>query len=164
MNDLFEAYIAALARRALQGSDLTVHSQGGLRHCLMEEGESGKPRFQTTPDILIKRDGNAVMVIDTKWKLIGRNPEDKKRGVSQADVYQMMAYARLYQCKDVMLLYPHHSGLGLEALEAGYAMLEGDERLRIVSVDLLPGKEFVVRSLAGLLAPDSCSRPRYARA
>ena len=108
MNDLFEAYVAALARRALRGSDMTVHAQGGLRYCLMEEGDGGRERFQTTPDILIKRDGQAVMVIDTKWKLIGRNPEDKKRGVSQSDVYQMMAYARLYQCRDVMLLYPRN--------------------------------------------------------
>lgn len=70
MNDLFEAYIAALARRALLGNDLTVHSQGGLRYCLMEEGDGGKERFQTTPDILIKRNGQVVMVIDTKWKLM----------------------------------------------------------------------------------------------
>lgn len=153
MNDLFEAYIAALARRALHGSDLTVHSQGGLRHCLMEEGQNGKPRFQTTPDILIKREGKAAMVIDTKWKLIGRNPEDKKRGVSQADVYQMMAYARLYECRDVVLLYPHYPGLGVEVLEAGYTMIGGDERLRIVSIDLLPGKESVVSSLAELFVP-----------
>ncbi len=153
MNDLFEAYVAALARRALRGSDMTVHAQGGLRYCLMEEGGGGRERFQTTPDILIKRDGQAVMVIDTKWKLIGRNPEDKKRGVSQSDVYQMMAYARLYQCRDVMLLYPHHAGLGVEALEAGYGMMEGDERLRIASVDLLPGEAAVVQRLASLLSP-----------
>jgi 5-methylcytosine-specific restriction enzyme subunit McrC len=93
------------------------------------------------------------MVIDTKWKLIGRNPEDKKRGVSQSDVYQMMAYARLYECRDVVLLYPHHAGLGVEVLEAGYTMIGGDERLRMVSIDLLPGKESVVSSLAGLFAP-----------
>jgi 5-methylcytosine-specific restriction enzyme subunit McrC len=153
MNDLFEAYIAALARRALLGSDLTVHSQGGLRYCLMEEGDGGKERFQTTPDILIKRNGQVVMVIDTKWKLIGRNPEDKKRGVSQSDVYQMMAYARLYQCREVMLLYPHHASLGSEALDAGYGMMEGDERLRIASVDLVAGKGAVVQQLAALIAP-----------
>lgn len=153
MNDLFEAYVAALARRALRGSDMTVHAQGGLRYCLMEEGDGGKERFQTTPDILIKRDGQVVMVIDTKWKLIGRNPEDKKRGVSQSDVYQMMAYARLYQCRNVMLLYPHHAGLGAETLEAGYGMMEGDERLRIASVDLLPGEAAVVQRLANLLSP-----------
>ena len=153
MNDLFEAYIAALAQRALLGSDLTVHSQGGLRYCLMEEGDGGKERFQTTPDILIKRNGQVVMVIDTKWKLIGRNPEDKKRGVSQSDVYQMMAYARLYQCREVMLLYPHHASLGSEALDAGYGMMEGDERLRIASVDLVVGKGAVVQQLAALIAP-----------
>lgn len=153
MNDLFEAYIAALARRALRGSDMTVHAQGGLRYCLMEEGEGGKQRFQTTPDILVKRDGQVVSVIDTKWKMIGRNPEDKKRGVSQSDVYQMMTYARLYKCRDVMLLYPHHAGLGAEALDAGYGMMEGDERLRIASVDLLPGETAVVQRLASLLSP-----------
>jgi 5-methylcytosine-specific restriction enzyme subunit McrC len=31
--------------------------------------------------------------------------------VSQADVYQMMAYGRLYVCPRLMLLYPHHSAL-----------------------------------------------------
>lgn len=153
MNDLFEAYIAALTRRALLNSDLTVHSQGGLRYCLMEEGEGGRERFQTTPDILIKRNGNVVMVIDTKWKLIGRNPEDSKRGVSQSDVYQMMAYARLYQCREVMLLYPHHTSLGTETLDAGYAIMAGDERLRIASVDLVVGKEAVQQQLRQLIAP-----------
>ena len=91
------------------------------------------------------------MVIDTKWKLIGRNPEDKKRGVSQSDVYQMMAYARLYRCQDVMLLYPHHGGLGAGALDAGYGMMEGDERLRIASVDLIPGEAAVVQRLERLV-------------
>lgn len=152
MNDLFEAYIAALARKALLGTDLTVHSQGGLRYCLMEECEGGRPRFQTTPDILIKRNGRVQMVIDTKWKLVGRNPEDKKRGVSQSDVYQMMAYARLYKCREVMLLYPHHAGLGANALHASYAMMVGDERLRIASVDLITGKQAVQQQLAELIA------------
>lgn len=153
MNDLFEAYIAALAQQAVRNSDLTVHAQGGLRYCLMEEGEGGAKRFQTSPDIMIKRNGETVMVIDTKWKLIGRNPEDKKRGVSQADVYQMMAYARLYRCPEVMLLYPHHSGLGTGALDAGYGMMEGDERLRVASVDLVQGKAAIVDRLRGLILP-----------
>ncbi|MCA0303877.1 MAG: McrC family protein [Proteobacteria bacterium] len=151
MNDLFEAYIAALTRRALRGSDMSVHVQGGLRYCLLEEGEGGKQRFQTTPDILIRRGATTVMVIDTKWKLIGRNLEDRKRGVSQSDVYQMMAYARLYACKEAMLLYPHHAGLGAEALDAGYGMMEGDERLRVASVDLVRGDDAVLRRLGQLI-------------
>jgi 5-methylcytosine-specific restriction enzyme subunit McrC len=153
MNDLFEAYIAALTQRALMGTDLSVISQGGLRYCLMEEGESGRRRFQTTPDILIRRDMKTVMVIDTKWKLIGRDPEDKKRGVSQSDVYQVMAYARLYKCGELMLLYPHHAMLGNHALDAGYMISEGVERLRVSSVDLMAGKEAVLRQLRRLILP-----------
>lgn len=153
MNDLFEAYIAALAKRALRNSDLSVHSQGGLLYCLIEEGEGGKKRFQTTPDILIKRDGQTMMVIDTKWKLIGRNPEDKRRGVSQADVYQMMAYARLYRCQEVVLLYPHHAGLGVDVLDAGYRMMDSNERLRVASVNLAQDEATVVQQLATLIKP-----------
>jgi 5-methylcytosine-specific restriction enzyme subunit McrC len=64
----------------------------------------------------------------------------------------MMAYARLYRCREVMLLYPHHAGLGPGALDAGYGMIEGHERLRIASVDLVAGKGEVAQQLAGLIA------------
>lgn len=158
MNDLFEAYISALLRKALRGSNLTVHSQGGLRHCLQEASAGGKPRFQTKPDVLIKRGREVQMVIDTKWKLIGLNPEDKKRGVSQSDVYQMMAYARLYGCQEVMLLYPHHAGLGAGAVDIGYDIMEGDERLRIASVDLVPGDAAIVERLASITLSKSAKR------
>lgn len=67
----------------------------------------------------------------------------------------MMAYARLYQCREVMLLYPHHASLGSEALDAGYGMMEGDERLRIASVDLVAGKRAVEQQLEGLIAPST---------
>nr|WP_314422056.1 calmodulin-binding protein [uncultured Erwinia sp.] len=96
MNDLFEAYIAALAKRAVRSTEWTVRAQAGRLYCLIEDGKEGRPRFQTRPDLLIERDRQTVMIIDTKWKRIGNNPEDARYGVSQTDVYQMMAYARLY--------------------------------------------------------------------
>ncbi len=37
------------------------------------------------------------------------------RGSRAADVYQMMAYAQLYNAPRMTLLYPHHPGLGYEA-------------------------------------------------
>ncbi len=39
MNDLFEAYIAALLRRALVGTGIDVVAQGGLRYCLGDWAE-----------------------------------------------------------------------------------------------------------------------------
>ncbi|TIX93554.1 calmodulin-binding protein [Rhizobium sp. P44RR-XXIV] len=150
MNKLFEAYIAALAKRALRGSDSVVIAQGGLLNCLIEEGEGGKERFQTKPDILIKHGSNIRMVIDTKWKRIGSDPGDSKRGVSQADIYQMMAYARLYRTTEVLLLYPHYDALGATDLNAAYSMLGGNERLRVVSVDLVSGEAAIVQRLVEL--------------
>lgn len=52
------------------------------------------------------------MIIDTKWKRLAASIDDAKQGVSQSDVYQMMAYGRLYECPRLMLLYPHHDELG----------------------------------------------------
>lgn len=91
MNVLFESYVGQLVRRALRGSGLKASLQGGRLYCLTDE-ETGRKVFQTKPDILIKCDGEVVHVIDTKWKRIAPRLDDPKQGVSQADVYQIMAY------------------------------------------------------------------------
>jgi len=152
MNKLFEAYITALMKRALAGTNLTVHAQGGFLNCLIEEGENGEESFQTRPDIRIKDGQSTIMVIDTKWKIISSNINDRKRGVIQSDVYQMMAYARLYRPNEVMLLYPHHASLGPTPLDIGYGMLGGGERLRIASVDLLQVEGAIAGQLTKLFA------------
>ncbi len=99
MNDLFEKYVAALMRKALAGSGIEVVDQGGHRACLGaftgEHLESGDV-FRTKPDIILRQSGRLLAIIDTKWKKLATNPLDRKHGVSQADVYQLMAYARLY--------------------------------------------------------------------
>ena len=110
MNTLFEEYVARMLRRALVGSGLSVHPQGGRLYCL-EEIDSNVQRFMTKPDILVKRGALVELVIDTKWKRLSARIDDPKQGVSQSDVYQMMAYGRIYQCPRLMLLYPHHAEL-----------------------------------------------------
>ncbi|KJV40137.1 McrBC 5-methylcytosine restriction system component [Brevundimonas sp. KM4] len=114
MSRLFEAYVARSLKRAFSGTGLTIHAQGGRLYCL-EDMETGTSRFMTKPDILVKRKGGVELIIDTKWKRISRAVEDPRQGVSQADVYQMMAYSQLYQCPELLLLYPHHHGLGAKA-------------------------------------------------
>lgn len=109
MERLFEEAVAVLLRRALVGNGIEVVSQGSLRHCLgdwHEEAPCEGHVFQTRPDLLLRRGGKVIAVIDTKWKRLSADPLDRKYGVSQADVYQMMAYARLYECARLMLLYP----------------------------------------------------------
>lgn len=111
MSRLFESYVACQLKRALAGTGLTVHPQGGRLYCL-EEAETGIGRFMTKPDILVKRSGVVELIIDTKWKRVARQMDDPKRGVSQSDIYQMIAYGQLYKCEDLLLLYPHHAELG----------------------------------------------------
>ena len=106
MNDLFEIYIAALAGRVARRNGLVMQAQGGGLFCL-RDGEEGHQLFQTRPDIILRdASGRTKLIIDTKWKRISSHLEDKKQGISQADVYQMMAYGELYDCANLVLLYP----------------------------------------------------------
>src|SRR3546814_11674329 len=90
MNTLFEDYVGRQVARALVGTGFTVSLQSGRLFCL--SADDGRGLFQTKPDILIRRAGVVTHVIDTKWKRIAPRIDDPKQGVSQADVYQLMAY------------------------------------------------------------------------
>ncbi|MGD9918265.1 MAG: McrC family protein [Paenirhodobacter sp.] len=151
MNTLFEQYVARLLARALAGSGLRVTAQGGHRDCLFE-GETG--RFRTKPDLIIRQGDRIVMVIDTKWKRMTPRIDDPKQGVSQADVYQLMAYSQLYHCPNVMLLYPHHGELPAEPVHAGYAIAAqgAAETLRIATLDVTGPSRGHVAALKQLVA------------
>ena len=125
MNDLFEAYVARMLARALRGSDLHVVPQDRRLYCLTDPG--GTRLFQVRPDILVRRGSETVIIIDTKWKRISARIDNPKQGVSQTDVYQMMAYGQIYGSKTLMLLYPHHGGLKVEGETGRYRTGCGDD-------------------------------------
>jgi len=119
MNVLFEEYIGRQARAVFGSQGLQVMLQGPRRH--LARSMTGGPAFQLQPDIVVLQEGHPVLIIDTKWKKLdlGSNRE----GVSSADAYQMHAYATRYDVPQVVLLYPHHAGLGdFESVRAGYVL------------------------------------------
>lgn len=68
--------------------------------------------FLMQQDILLtsRLPGRRSIVIDTKYKLRDRSfKNDVKKGVSQGDMYQMLAYATKRGCREVVLLYPNTS-------------------------------------------------------
>lgn len=150
MNDLFEAYIAALARKILRPVGLCVETQGGRLFCLIEEEDQGRRRFQTRPDIIVRdRQSSApVAIVDTKWKRLSPAIEHAKHGVSQTDVYQMMAYGQLYACPDLILLYPHHPGLGSSPFATDYLIHGTTDRLHLRSIDIAQHEVGMVADLA----------------
>jgi 5-methylcytosine-specific restriction enzyme subunit McrC len=67
--------------------------------------------FQLRHDIFLEhRITRDIIIVDTKYKLRqGSDITDKKRGVSQADMYQMLSYAYRRGCEKVIMLYPNSS-------------------------------------------------------
>ena len=113
------------------------------------EPETDVGRFMTRPDILIKRAGAVELIIDTKWKRVSRLVDDPKRGVSQGDIYQMMAYGQIYACPDLLLLYPHHSGLGCGAGPlTAHRVTDAARSLRTATVALNEVDRNILTSLA----------------
>lgn len=143
MNDLFERYIAVQLRRALADTGLEVVAQGGHCHCLgpWKEGtDCIGDSHSTRPDILVRHRGEVLAVIDTKWKRFAD-------GIAQADAYQMMAYARLYRCDRLALLYP--AGHGEQAARSktrGIAF--GPERLDTIAIPMSGSGAEVCQTLA----------------
>lgn len=68
----------------------------------------GKPIFQIRNDLYFPN----RLIVDTKYKTL--YPTDDKCGISQADMYQMVAYALKRNCFRVMLLYPQTGEAGFE--------------------------------------------------
>lgn len=137
MNALFEKYVARLLNPIAAHEGLELRAQGGRLPCLYPEGD-GKPLFETEPDLrLIRRDESVAMILDTKWKRLVDRSEKRKMDIDEADVYQMMAYAQLYNCNRLVLLYPHHAGL-TSPLPVHHRVARGDGlvRLAIASVDV----------------------------
>ena len=100
MDRLFESYIAKLFLRNEEFSkwDISVQEYG---HFLFNEPEN---KFRLRPDIVL-RNGNECIIVDTKWKRL-KNDKNKNYGISQADMYQMYAYAREFETPYVCLIYP----------------------------------------------------------
>jgi 5-methylcytosine-specific restriction enzyme subunit McrC len=145
MSALFEEYVGRMVVRVLAGTEFRVTLQGGRLSCLTSL-EDARGVFQTKPDILIWHAGKVSHVIDTKWKRISRRIDDPKQGVSQGDVYQMMAYAHLYKAPRLTLLYPHHDGLGgNEGIQARFQITDRQTLIETASVDVANGKDLVAR-------------------
>ena len=151
MNALFEIYVAKQLAHALAGTGMNVSAQGGHRDCLFEE-ETG--RFRTRPDLIVRRGDQTALIADTKWKRISPRIDDPKQGVSQSDVYQMMAYGRIYDCRDVLLLYPHHGDLPPDPVRRRYSIAKqgAKEQLIVATLDISGPHESIRTALVELLS------------
>ncbi|MGV7240628.1 McrC family protein [Caballeronia sp. M23-90] len=107
MNRLFQDYVghsldAVIQKHPLRGR-LNLTRERPVKH-LVADGDLNM-RFQLRPDFCIWIDDTLVAIFDTKWKRL--QPLEVNAAVAQADLYQLLAYAHTYNCKQLMLIYPH---------------------------------------------------------
>lgn len=122
MNELFEAYVGAIARKVFSTASVKVSLQGPHRH--LAQRSDGVAAFQLRPDIVISEGGQVRFIADTKWKRL--KPAEFRDGVASSDVYQMYAYSSRYAAPEVVMLYPHHAELGeWKARRAEYWLSDG---------------------------------------
>ena len=135
MSELFEGYVFRLLKRRLQNRGFRVEEQYSGKKVLYNELRRGI--FGTKLDIAVLRHGQTKLIIDTKWKRL-EEPHNVTTKVDQADVYQMMAYGELYDCPDVVLLYPHNRELGDTLIKEKFYVKEykSNKRIHIATIDV----------------------------
>ena len=115
MNALFESYVGDFIKKSFP-STILQHPE---KH-LIEDPKS----FKLRPDIFLED----KFIADTKWKIV-KSRDD----ISQADLYQLYAYGKKYECGKLYLIYPKIDGAKQELMKFKY---EKDMQLEILYFDL----------------------------
>ena len=123
MNALFESYVGNFIKKKLP--DVILQHRGKY---LIEEPIRD---FGLEPDIFLE----GKFIADTKWKIIRQdnNEGEKKNKISQADLYQLYAYGKKYECDKLYLIYPKIDGAKQEPMNFKY---DDKMQLEILYFDL----------------------------
>ncbi|WP_459828519.1 McrC family protein [Campylobacter concisus] len=125
MNTLFESYVGNFIKKKLPNAILQHRGK-----YLIEEP---KRDFWLKPDIFLKD----KFIADAKWKIV-KSRDD----ISQADLYQLYAYGKKYECGRLYLVYPRISGVDQNAMKFKY---ENNMWLNVLYFDL--EKDEIARNL-----------------
>lgn len=133
MNDLFEKYIATMARKS---TPYTVYVQHNS-YKLFVNDQTGFPNYELKPDIVIENQGRQL-IIDTKWKSV--NNTKHRHGAIRDDLFQMYAYITRYdKAGTAILLYPQHEQLknkSTEILESWHLEEKLHKKVRMYTINL----------------------------
>lgn len=134
MEYIFEGFVAGFFERHFfrdwmvdyQKSDLNLSSQPAA--------------FQLRHDIFLSRLGKPAVkwIVDAKYKLRGKDfKRDKKKGIAQADMYQMVSYALRRGVQNILVLYPNQEETVSEPDEFTIeSAFPGRDKIRIVAAEI----------------------------
>ena len=107
MDNLFEGYVSKNMKKIFAEYNWKVSTQDKGYYLFNEPND----QFALRPDIVVTKQDGTLVIMDTKWKSLNNNARENYN-ISQADMYQMYAYARKYEkanngsIPEVWMLYP----------------------------------------------------------
>jgi 5-methylcytosine-specific restriction enzyme subunit McrC len=97
MEYVFEDFLFGFIDREIEG----VNPKGQATGTYLDESKT----FGLKPDLILDL-GHKKIISDTKYKMVYADANDNKKGISQPDLYQMLAYAVRFNITDIKLFYP----------------------------------------------------------
>ena len=98
MEYVFEDFIFGFIDKELD----KVSAKPSRSDTFLDVGES----FKLKPDLWLEMNEKSV-IADAKYKIIYSDEKDPKKGISQNDLYQMLAYAVRFEVDEIILFYPN---------------------------------------------------------
>ena len=98
MEYVFEDFIFGFIDKEIE----SIKAKAQRSDIYLDEGKT----FNLKPDLWLKTNDKSL-IADTKYKIVYSNESDPKKGISQNDLYQMLAYAIRFQVDEIILFYPN---------------------------------------------------------
>ncbi|MCR9064375.1 MAG: McrC family protein [Cytophagales bacterium] len=98
MEYVFEDFIFGFIDEELE----TVMAKSQRSDTYLDEEKT----FNLKPDLWLNTDHKSL-IADTKYKIVYSDDKDPKKGISQNDLYQMLAYAVRFDVDEIILFYPN---------------------------------------------------------
>ena len=98
MEYVFEDFIYGFIDKEIEG----VNPNGQVSGKYLDEAKN----FGLKPDLILDL-GHKKIIADTKYKIVYSDATDPKRGISQSDLYQMLAYGVRFGIQEIKLFYPN---------------------------------------------------------
>ncbi len=160
MEKIFEYYVTHELKKyineeySMYGNKINFSSQGSGNRKVMRQVKDDFTHklvsFAIRPDMVVKIKDNSF-ILDTKWKILDQDNFDNgnKYGISQADIYQLYSYGKVYQREsphnedristELFLLYPRNEKFNRVITLSEDGTDNGNDNnliLKIIPVDL----------------------------
>lgn len=148
MEVIYEDFLSGFIKKNFQSRNPVTQKMGFLA-----QNERLLPVFATKQDLVLY---SPNVIVDTKYKI--RQKQDAKRGVSQNDLYQMVAYSIRSNIEYIVLLYPkawnQDSSIDTFTIEDTLACPPRKIQIKAVDVDICVDDAQINAQLANILSVD----------